>query len=956
MKKIISFVLTLALLVSVLAVMPVLAADSELVGTDVTLTEGISLNFYIKADTDQQITNATPTTVNGTDCYKLTVGLGAKNMGDSLSAQLKNGDLPVGETFTSSVKGYADAILASTYDKATIKLVNAMLGYGAAAQNYFGYNTSALVGVPATDLSALNAENAHPASVTGNEEIYLGASLVLEGSMLLRFYFIGNDLYVTKDGEALPVTNKNGYCYADVAVMPNEIRDSVTVRCGDTTVTYSALNYLKSKASVPSLSEMVASIYAYGIAAEEYVRTSSCGHEGLTYDKVVQLPTLFNGGINEGYCDICGGTLTETQGNTEADVKKYNPTVSGDPELTASYSDSINLINDVLKGDLHFYPDAENGYEGRALYLEFSFLYNDTLANNDKGFINLFKIGSEGNKNEHTLYLLSFRNKVSGQWCPYAGGFETGDIDSAAGGIFNGPSMPNHASTSNETEDDYVFIGDYGWHRLGLRLFQTAEKSGSKVVYTVTASFFIDGECVSEYYVDLERDAYNNLLYTAKIDGDKLVYEDNDRNVFFYSLSAVLSSSTYYVATADGYATAVKPSDTTTTAYPEGHKDAGKLKTDDGFVLDVEPVSSPSPEDEKFKADGDITLDGTKHFKLEGDIVDVKIPEKTDSKKVLLISVDGLRPDAIANTEYLGILSELGSYTLSAQTIYPSKTMPAHMSMFHSVTPNMHGMNSGNVYAPSADLGFGITEALAAQGYTMAMFFDWENMQYLTKVPNNVERSYIQWYYGKSERYHERSTTEQTNAIIEHIENDPTDFTYLYFGMTDQMGHNYNWLSDEYYIAIEHIFDNILRILDAVSDEEYTVIITADHGGGGNLGANNHGSSAAVDMTTPVFIIGEGFEAGASLGDEVSILDFAPTIADILGAEAEDCWLGRSLASKNESTAKDAAIDLFLSDKAWSNYNYGRNLVLHQVRERLYYAALDARYIRQELRNLQLTA
>ena len=914
MKKIISFALTLALLVSIFAVLPVFAADTSLVGTDVTLTEGISLNFYIKADSTQSITNATPVTKNGVKCYMQTVNLGAKNMGDVLEAQLKSGSVSVGEAYTSSVKSYADRILALTYDKATIGIVSAMLGYGAAAQNYFGYKTNALVGTPVTDISDLAAAVAPEASVADFSGIYIGASLVLEGDMLLRFYFRGNGLTATTDDGLLTSTDKAGYCYFDVAVMPNEISSPVTVSCDGATVTYSALNYLKSKMHDESLSEMVASIYAYGIAAEEYVRVSGCSHDGVQLG-TIQMPTVFNGGLNEGVCPTCGGTVTEAVGKTEADVKKYNPSSlsTSDSNNRGSFSSAVNIVDDVLAGGKHFYPDEENGGKGRDLYVEFSFLYNETLKNNNKGYIDIFRIedengqGSTPNKfsnyQAHTFYFLNLKNNASGQWCPYEGGFETGDIDSAAGGIFNGPPMPNGGSA-----DQYLYIGDYGWHRLGIRVHQEAKIEGSSVVYTVQTSFYIDGELVSQYYTDLISASYTDLLYTAKISGGKLVYSDiaENKNMLYYKLREVMSSKEFYIVTADEYATAVTVGEHANPA--------------DGFVLDVEKVTSPAYE--AFEADGNITLDGTRHFKLKGDTVDVSVTEGAADEKVLLISVDGLRPDAIAETEYYEILKSMGSYTLSAQTVYPSKTMPAHMSMFHSVTPNMHGMSSGNVYAPAGDLGYGITETLAEQGYTMAMFFDWENMQYLTSVPNSVERNYIQWYKNGSEKQHEISTVQLTNAFLEHIENDPTDFTYLYFGMTDQMGHEFNWLSDEYFYAIEHIFTNILRILEALP-EDYTVIITSDHGGGGNLGKNNHGSSAAVDMTTPVFIIGDGFEAGATLGNEVSILDIAPTVIDVLGAEAYDCWIGKSLAADGESKRESAAKSLFLSEDAWDNYKYG---------------------------------
>jgi len=110
--------------------------------------------------------------------------------------------------------------------------------------------------------------------------------------------------------------------------------------------------------------------------------------------------------------------------------------------------------------------------------------------------------------------------------------------------------------------------------------------------------------------------------------------------------------------------------------------------------------------------------------------------------------------------------------------------------------------------------------------------------------------------------------------------------------LTDEMGHTYNWMSEKYEWGIEHVFNNLQRVLDALS-EEYVVIISSDHGGGGSNGANNHGSQHANDMTIPFFMYGEGIEVGVLNG--VSILDIAPTVVEALGVTAETYWVGNDL-------------------------------------------------------------
>ena len=70
-------------------------------------------------------------------------------------------------------------------------------------------------------------------------------------------------------------------------------------------------------------------------------------------------------------------------------------------------------------------------------------------------------------------------------------------------------------------------------------------------------------------------------------------------------------------------------------------------------------------------------------------------------KKVLLILVDGMRPDSLAacGNPFVGEMLAHSRYTLTGQTVMPSVTLPCHMSLFHSVTPERHGILT-NTYVP----------------------------------------------------------------------------------------------------------------------------------------------------------------------------------------------------------------------------------------------------------------
>ena len=89
-----------------------------------------------------------------------------------------------------------------------------------------------------------------------------------------------------------------------------------------------------------------------------------------------------------------------------------------------------------------------------------------------------------------------------------------------------------------------------------------------------------------------------------------------------------------------------------------------------------------------------------------------------------------------------------------------------------------------------------------------------------------------------------------------------------------------------------HAISNVKRVAEIAGDE-YTIIVTADHGGHDRA----HGSEMPEDMTIPMFFMGNAFEAGKELTD-VSILDIAPTIVDVMGVQPAREWEGKSLAKK----------------------------------------------------------
>jgi len=253
--------------------------------------------------------------------------------------------------------------------------------------------------------------------------------------------------------------------------------------------------------------------------------------------------------------------------------------------------------------------------------------------------------------------------------------------------------------------------------------------------------------------------------------------------------------------------------------------------------------------------------------------------------KVILISIDGMRPDGVkkCGNEFVETLTKIGSYTFNAQTVLPTVTLPCHMSLFHSVPPTRHGIVT-NDYVPQVHTVKGLFEKVSSNDGTCAFFYGWEPLRDVARPGSCKWTTYVNAYTEDS------SDTVLTDKAIELIKAKKPDFVFLYQVETDEKGgHDNGWMTDAYLERISIALSNAKRVIETFGDE-YTIIITADHGGHDRA----HGLDIPEDRTIPMFFIGSEFEKGKEL-EGVTILDITPTIAKIMGITPDKDWEGKSL-------------------------------------------------------------
>ena len=252
--------------------------------------------------------------------------------------------------------------------------------------------------------------------------------------------------------------------------------------------------------------------------------------------------------------------------------------------------------------------------------------------------------------------------------------------------------------------------------------------------------------------------------------------------------------------------------------------------------------------------------------------------------KVLLVSVDGMRPDALPKVKNAQKLIARSAYNMNAQTVIPSVTLPCHMSMFHSVDPARHGTTT-NTYAPQVRPIKGICEVLLKNKRTSAFFYNWEEIRDLSRPASLTHACFI----SGGKLGYEKANPMTADAAINFLTKENIDFAFLYFGYPDAAGHTFGWMGEQYFASLENCWYQIERVVEALGDE-YTVIITADHGGH----ERSHGTELPEDMTIPMIMLGKDVKPGEAF-EGANIKDIPPTVVKLLGVEPDEEWEGKSL-------------------------------------------------------------
>lgn len=274
----------------------------------------------------------------------------------------------------------------------------------------------------------------------------------------------------------------------------------------------------------------------------------------------------------------------------------------------------------------------------------------------------------------------------------------------------------------------------------------------------------------------------------------------------------------------------------------------------------------------------------------------VRAQESEDVPRLVVVcSWDGLRPDAIekAPAPRLMKMIEEGAYCPTAQTVFPSATLPGHTSMLTGLPFEKHRV-LWNSWVPALKIPFPTFLDVAADaGLEAGLAAGKEKFWHFVK--GHSLRTYIGKKPGGEGSWGARNLVE---PVLEYARSRRPQVVFVHFRDPDSAGHKYGWMSEEQMAAIRECDESLGRLLDGLDDipeyrERITVIVTSDHGGH----RKTHGGTSRVDMTIPWLAWGFGVAGGTRIQSKVTTYDTAATALYLLGVDVPADWSGRPVFS-----------------------------------------------------------
>lgn len=268
--------------------------------------------------------------------------------------------------------------------------------------------------------------------------------------------------------------------------------------------------------------------------------------------------------------------------------------------------------------------------------------------------------------------------------------------------------------------------------------------------------------------------------------------------------------------------------------------------------------------------------------------------------RVILFGVDGLNTKDLQATDTPNIdsLMARGSWTMNAQAVLPTSSSPNWAAMIMGAPPELtrvfaNGWHRKQEYVPNPTCD------------SFPKFFPTIFYELHRQHPKSRIGAIHQWFSWKSlivnRHVTKRAMTfvspEYTMRVAKrYFTLRKPEFMFIHLDHCDHAGHSYGHGSPEYIEAVKKtdqlLGELIAKLKKAGLYETTYILLTSDHGGIGH----GHGGDTPEEVNIPWILAGPGVKQGHHINQVntvVNTFDTAPTIAKILGIQANSCWTGK---------------------------------------------------------------
>ncbi|MDP2956886.1 MAG: alkaline phosphatase family protein [Longimicrobiales bacterium] len=265
--------------------------------------------------------------------------------------------------------------------------------------------------------------------------------------------------------------------------------------------------------------------------------------------------------------------------------------------------------------------------------------------------------------------------------------------------------------------------------------------------------------------------------------------------------------------------------------------------------------------------------------------------------KVLLIGIDGVRPDVLADvpTPNIDALAASGAFTATARTGMPSVSGPGWSSMLTGVWPEKHGVVDNDFTGKRYDVYPDFLTRIEQVRPELATFAvsDWKPLvaddDSIPAISDQVDAKHVLDGY---EMGWPEGDARSVELAVEHLSTADPDALFVYLGNPDEVSHDQHSIGQEYRDAIALADVHVGSLVSAVearakyAREDWLIIVSTDHG---RTADGDHGGDTPEERT--IFLLASGPSAVVGTPpDPVNIVDVAVTALAHLGIAIDPAW------------------------------------------------------------------